>query len=742
MLLFATATLSAQEQFPWPVTPFNSTQEITGSFAEYRSTSTNGHFHNGTDIPKPDNSPVYPSKDGVVSTIGTTANYGTGSWVRINDIAYVHIEPNPALQIGDSVFASQTILGTILPGQGHVHFTNGFVGSEKNSIRANRDLTPYQDPWPPIIRFVRFFQNNSSREFPTNELSGLVDIMVKVDEQNGPPSARTSRLNNGTYKIGYKILSADTGTVVFDPGNNGLRFKFDNKPSNRFVNTVYYKPMSSTTSHTYQVTNNISSDNFWNTSAFPEDDYIVMVFTEDTRENTDTAYVAVRTVEADLEAPAQPAFSFIGETENGIGLSWFPNMETDLLGYRLFFSFDNLTWNNFRREDILTPAVTDTTIKQILNRDIYFKLVAVDSAPLPNASDESDIYGLSNGTFQHKALIVDGFDRIDGDWNQPSHDFGFTHGSAIFANGVSFDTAPNEAITDSLIQLGDYNAVIWILGDEADKLETFSKNEQTVIIDYLENGGNLFVSGSQIAWDLSSSDSATVEDLTFLNQYLKAEFVSAETALGNVSAVESSIFDGLNFEFGKTPYNVNSTNVIRPFGENTTAGLEFGESQVAAIQYDGTFGESAIPGKLIYLAFPFETISEEEIRVELLSRVFDFFFQITSVEENTITEQSTFPQEYVLLPNYPNPFNPTTKIQYHLPVASFVKFEIYNNLGQKVRVLKEGLVAAGRHSLTWNALDNKNNIAVPSGIYFIKFEAKSKTQDRTYKKSHKLLLLK
>jgi hypothetical protein len=57
--------------------------------------------------------------------------------------------------------------------------------------------------------------------------------------ENGPPGSSTSVLNNGTYKLGYKILSADHNTVVYSPPNNGLRYQFDRKPTGDVHNTFH-----------------------------------------------------------------------------------------------------------------------------------------------------------------------------------------------------------------------------------------------------------------------------------------------------------------------------------------------------------------------------------------------------------------------------------------------------------------------------------------------------------------------
>jgi hypothetical protein len=78
---------------------------------------------------------------------------------------------------------------------------------------------------------------------------------------------------------------------------------------------------------------------------------------------------------------------------------------------------------------------------------------------------------------------------------------------------------------------------------------------------------------------------------------------------------------------------------------------------------------------------------------------------------------SNIPDNIRLNQNYPNPFNPSTTIQYSLAKSSFVKLNIYNLLGQKIRILQNSFQSAGKYSLVWNATDEKNN-SVSSGIYF------------------------
>ncbi len=72
-----------------------------------------------------------------------------------------------------------------------------------------------------------------------------------------------------------------------------------------------------------------------------------------------------------------------------------------------------------------------------------------------------------------------------------------------------------------------------------------------------------------------------------------------------------------------------------------------------------------------------------------------------------------------LLANYPNPFNPTTTINYSIANESNVSIDIYNSKGQLIKTLVNEFLEAGVHSTVWNGTDNNGKI-VSSGIYFTK----------------------
>ena len=66
--------------------------------------------------------------------------------------------------------------------------------------------------------------------------------------------------------------------------------------------------------------------------------------------------------------------------------------------------------------------------------------------------------------------------------------------------------------------------------------------------------------------------------------------------------------------------------------------------------------------------------------------------------------------------NYPNPFNPSTTIEYSLHGEGYVELAIYNTAHQKVRTLIESYEQAGLHSVVWDGKD-ENGLQVSSGVY-------------------------
>ncbi len=98
------------------------------------------------------------------------------------------------------------------------------------------------------------------------------------------------------------------------------------------------------------------------------------------------------------------------------------------------------------------------------------------------------------------------------------------------------------------------------------------------------------------------------------------------------------------------------------------------------------------------------------------------------------TAGSALPQVFALMPNYPNPFNPQTQLRFALPAAAAVQLEIYDVLGQRVRVLLATRLAAGLHAVEWDGRNDAHG-DVASGTYFVRLRSEGRSAMR------KMLLL-
>jgi hypothetical protein len=85
----------------------------------------------------------------------------------------------------------------------------------------------------------------------------------------------------------------------------------------------------------------------------------------------------------------------------------------------------------------------------------------------------------------------------------------------------------------------------------------------------------------------------------------------------------------------------------------------------------------------------------------------------TDIEDESIIVPKTFSLDQ----NFPNPFNPSTIINYELPVRNDVELTIYNLIGEKVTTLVSKNQSAGKYSVEWDAS------GVASGVYYYKISA-------------------
>ena len=103
------------------------------------------------------------------------------------------------------------------------------------------------------------------------------------------------------------------------------------------------------------------------------------------------------------------------------------------------------------------------------------------------------------------------------------------------------------------------------------------------------------------------------------------------------------------------------------------------------------------------LALALRDAEEEILKVELKVRV-------------------AFPRESKLLSNFPDPFNPSTRIPYVLSDRVRARLEVFNSLGQRIRTLVDEVQGPGRYVVVWDGRDEDGR-EVGVGVYFFRLSA-------------------
>jgi hypothetical protein len=342
----------------------------------------------------------------------------------------------------------------------------------------------------------------------------------------------------------------------------------------------------------------------------------------------------------------------------------------------------------------------------------------------------SEMLAVTVSTESFPVLVVNAFDRPT---SGNSFDFIRQHANALRDLDKALVSASNEAVRDGLVSLCDYKTAIYILGEESTADETFDYAEQDSVKAYLRHGGHLFVSGSEIAWDLDYRGDAA--DKTFCHDFLHIRYLqdapnNSSATYYNVESTGDTIFSGLgsfSFDNGNHgSYNVRYPDVFGLTGDSRGflrySGCSTG---FAGVVYHGMFPGGSEEGKVMVCGFPLETVYPAEKRSELLQVFFTFSEQGLNVEDIDL------PDDFSLGQNYPNPFNGSTCLIYDLPKAAVTEITVIDMNGRKVDRLLGTYLPAGNYEITWNAE------SFSSGVYFYVLQIDGKIVD-----TRKMVLLK
>ncbi len=347
------------------------------------------------------------------------------------------------------------------------------------------------------------------------------------------------------------------------------------------------------------------------------------------------------------------AISVVNSGPGALTLRWTPPLAIPAsgdppTGYVIYRSSNGYGFGN--PVEVAGGATTHATLTNMaVGETVYFHVVAKNSGGESLPSTVVGARVAPNGQARH--LVVNGFERNDRTQTPVRYfahalngnvalvrprrinafDYVIQHGEALAQAGRYFDSCDNTALQSSEVELTDYFAAYWILGRESTRNETFNSAEQGLVTAFLQQGGRLFVSGTDLAWDLDWLGSAG--DRAFLTNYLAVAYAADDAGTFWVTPHSGGLFDGLPsflFDNGDGPtYRAAFPDVYFTRGGSVSTlvyGQSSGGTQIAGVTYDGDW-------KSVILGFPFETILDEEVRHAFMVRVADDFFGPDPLDE-------------------------------------------------------------------------------------------------------------
>ena len=298
------------------------------------------------------------------------------------------------------------------------------------------------------------------------------------------------------------------------------------------------------------------------------------------------------------------------------GPTGFPHGDAPT-SYRVFTSADGLSWDG--GTDVSgTSLVLDTEPDEL----VFVRVSALNAG---GGSFPTEVLGARrswDGTAP--ILLVDAYDRLQASqlmWESFGGSLGDVrrmvlprmngfdttarHATSIDALGWPFESATDELIPG--VDLTGFDAVIWAAGEESTSHESYSDAQQAAIRTFVEAGGALWSSGSEVLWDLDHQGSAS--DQAFADEVLGVSMAADDSGTTDVSGV--GLLAGLDLDFGIADGAL--------YDNEYPDTLESQQTVIA--EYSGGAAAAVLAGGVAHFGIPFEAIGDGAARDEVTARL-------------------------------------------------------------------------------------------------------------------------
>jgi hypothetical protein len=308
-----------------------------------------------------------------------------------------------------------------------------------------------------------------------------------------------------------------------------------------------------------------------------------------------------------------------------------------------------------------------------------------------------------------------------------------------------------------------YGKIVWDCGDLASGTitdgtsDSDKSNDAGLLLEWLTNSEHntgLWISGDNVANDLATHMRSAQAGflLDWCGVRLAADGYFEETGGFSggvvsplVKGVPGSIFhDGVRpdsfIAFGGCPI-VNRFDVLSTAATGTAALTypDFGGAQMTAGVRSIRYNHHDYRAGTIWLGFSFMYIRDVTMQAppagtRVVSAIIDWFDNLTGEEVTGHETQWIEPEVYILLQNFPNPFNPFTTIRFGLRYGGQVTLRIYDAAGRPVRTLVDDVLEPGLHTAQWDGR-NDGGTRAASGVYFYRIRTAG------FERTRKMVLL-
>jgi len=389
----------------------------------------------------------------------------------------------------------------------------------------------------------------------------------------------------------------------------------------------------------------------------------------------------------DIAPSALTVFSADNNPGNGVKLTWTPNIDHGVVG-------------SFTINEVTVPiyGVDKYEVYRAVKGTTTFTLVGFAG---PGSASYIDATAAAGTTvYDYYIKLVDG---------NPDHVVKTADMLAMSAVGGADFTSSGTVGLDDLVLIGS----AWgTKRGDANWVSLFDLNGDGVI-----NVGDLVALGA--AWGTSTKSAKMASTPTVSNPFeLKAQVNETSSMyLVNINVKDAATLNGVAF-------SINYDTKAFEFVKESVTGLVginlANENKPGVIDVASYFQNEKFNGT-ITLGFKSKGLNSD-MNIQMVNPEISVNNVISAVTGVAAMTLKALPTVYGLNQNFPNPFNPSTTIEYSIPKTSRVELAIYNMAGQKVTTLVNSTQAASFYRVVWNGRNDAGQ-TVASGLYFYKLSA-------------------